>query len=81
MELGVLSPDRTGSSAERQEIALRFVNHTPQKHPQMTPSACPFYWSSQTVANARGHREAYGQGGGRREPRGVSGWVPALFHQ
>lgn len=58
MELGVLSPDRTGSSAERQEIALRFVNHThPKKHPQMTPSACPFYYRLSDSGQRRRHRE------------------------
>ena len=41
MELGVLCPDRTGSSAERQEIALRFVNHTPPKTSPDDPLCLP----------------------------------------
>lgn len=40
--VGALHPGRTGSSAERQEIASGSVNHTPCKNSQMTPSALPF---------------------------------------
>ena len=83
MELGMPCPDRTGSSAERQEIALRFVNHTPPNTSPGDPLCLPILlqilrqWPAQKAEGGLMGRVRVAGG----SPEEVSTWVPTLFHQ